>query len=438
MIAAVQTRPLEVWGGIECTVNRVGDTYFDQMRMSGHDERISDLDLLADLKLSKVRYPVLWERTAPNGPDSADWSWSDQRLGRLRELGIDPIVGLVHHGSGPRHTSLVDPGFATKFAEYAGAVAARYPWVEDYTPVNEPLTTARFSCLYGHWYPHERSDGAFIRALLNETRATILAMRAIREVNPSARLVQTEDIGKTHSTAALDYQAQFENNRRWLSLDLLCGRIDREHPLHPRLLRWGASESELAWFVENPCPPETIGVNYYLTSERFLDDRLAHYPEWAHGGNGRDSYADVEAVRVDGLALAGHRGILDDVWERYGIPIAITEVHLGCSREEQLRWLLEGWRAAQSAAEAGADVRAVTVWALFGSYDWNSLVTRLDGHYEPGAFDCRAPTPRPTAISEFVASLTSGDPDHPLFDEVGWWQRPTRYFYCLSEPEGRV
>ena len=51
-------------------------------------------------------------------------------------------------------------------------------------------------------------------------------MRAIREVNPAAQLVQTEDIGKTYSTPALAYQADFENERRWLSFDLLCGRVD--------------------------------------------------------------------------------------------------------------------------------------------------------------------------------------------------------------------
>ena len=43
-------------------------------------------------------------------------------------------------------------------------VAERYPWVRRYTPVNEPLTTARFSALYGLWYPHVRDDAAFLRA----------------------------------------------------------------------------------------------------------------------------------------------------------------------------------------------------------------------------------------------------------------------------------
>lgn len=150
---------LQLWGGPECTVNRTANRYGDQCRLSGHDSRIDDLDLFADLGLAAVRYPVLWERVAPDGLDAPDWTWSDARLDRLRALGIRPIVGLVHHGSGPRSTDLLDDGFAGQLGRYASMVAERYPWVEDWTPVNEPLTTARFSALYGHWYPHARDEG---------------------------------------------------------------------------------------------------------------------------------------------------------------------------------------------------------------------------------------------------------------------------------------
>ena len=58
---------LELWGGPECTVNRVGDTYFDQLKRTGHADRLADLDLFADLGFRALRYPVLWERTAPEG-----------------------------------------------------------------------------------------------------------------------------------------------------------------------------------------------------------------------------------------------------------------------------------------------------------------------------------------------------------------------------------
>src|SRR5690349_7416184 len=176
--------PPELWAGIECTVNRVGDCYFDQLERNGHAARESDLEMIAALGIRTVRYPVLWERCAPAGLERADWAWADARLARLGELGIKPIVGLLHHGSGPRHTSLIDPAFAGEFADYARAVAERYEWVTDYTPINEPLTTARFSGLYGHWYPHACDGLAFAQAVLNECRATVMAMRAIRRVNP--------------------------------------------------------------------------------------------------------------------------------------------------------------------------------------------------------------------------------------------------------------
>src|SRR5436309_1002380 len=136
--------PLEIWGGIECTVNRVGDRFFDQVALSGHPARLSDLDRFAGLGIKALRYPVLWERVAPNGLASADWTESDSALQRLKELGIEPILGLVHHGSGPRDTNLLDPGFASKLAAFARALATRYPWVGMFTPINEPLTTARF------------------------------------------------------------------------------------------------------------------------------------------------------------------------------------------------------------------------------------------------------------------------------------------------------
>ncbi len=422
--------PIECWAGIECTLNRVGDRYFDQLAQSGHLERSDDLELFAGLGLRTLRYPVLWEQIAPDGLEQADWALPDDRLARLLRLGIAPIAGLIHHGSGPRYTSLIDRAFPEQLAVFAGAVAERYPWIAHYTPVNEPLTTARFSGLYGHWYPHGRDEATFVRALVHQCRAVVLAMRAVRRFNPSAQLVQTEDLGKVFSVPKLAYQADFENERRWLSLDLLTGRVDSSHPLWMFLLRCGIEERELAWHLDNPCPPDLIGINHYLTSERFLDDRLQHYPRSLIGGNHCHTYADVEAVRVLASGLAGPEVLLAEVWERYKLPIAVTEVHLGCTREEQLRWLAEVWNAAENLQQRGVDIRAVTVWSLLGAYDWNSLVTRAEGHYEPGVFDLRAPAPRPTALAKMIATLSRQQKfDHPVLATPGWWRRPERLLY---------
>jgi dTDP-4-dehydrorhamnose reductase len=434
---------LELWGGIECTVLRVGDMWRDQLRESGHYHRIDDLEAVARLGFRTLRYPVLWEHVAPERPGECDWRWHDERLARLRELGITPIAGLVHHGGGPHYTNLLDPDFPVLLAEQAARTARRYPWIKSWTPVNEPLTTARFSGLYGHWFPHGTAEATFLRILANECRAVLLAMRAIRQVIPDAELVQTEDLGKTFSTPPLAYQAADENERRWLSLDMLTGRLDRDHAWWPRLLAAGVTEAELDEFRTADAGPMVIGFNYYITSERFLDHRLALYPGHMQGGNGHDAYADIEAARVPlpPQDRTGWEPRLREAWQRYGdIPMAITEAHIGwCPEHEQVRWFLEAWDSAAKLRAEGADFRAVTIWSLLGAVDWNSLLTRKTGHYEPGVFDMRHPSgrPQPRLIAKAAEAIAKeGRFEHPLLQEPGWWRRDDRFLVPPRQAAG--
>ncbi len=427
----------ELWGGVECTINRVGDEYIEQLRRTGHVENFAaDFERFAKLGIKALRQPILWECTQPDSTQAGNWRWAELALDALTRLGIRPIVGLLHHGSGPKCTNLLDPTFAIKFAEYAKNVALHFPEVQDYTPVNEPLTTARFSALYGHWYPHARDEHSFTRALLNQCRAVVLAMRAIREVNPSARLIQTDDLGKVHSSPSLAYQAEFENERRWSTFDLLCGRVDRSHRMWHHF-RWaGIPEADLEWFVEHPCPPDVIGLNHYLSGERYLDDHLERYPDGTHGGNGTHRYADVPAARVLRSGTFGVDTLLMEAWKRYERPIAITECHNGCTREEQLRWFLATWRDAEKARSQGANVLAVTAWSLLGSFDWDTLVTQTNDRYEPGVFDVRSTPPRPTALVDVIQAVASHEQlTMPLLEVPGWWERPRRFVYGIMVDE---
>lgn len=419
--------PLEMWGGVECTVSRVGDEYVDQLELTGHAQRLDDIDRIASLGVRAVRYPVLWQRTAPRGLRSADWSWADERLAKLREYHITPIIGLLHHGSGPLETSLDDPAFPVRLAAYARACAERYPWLEWIAPVNEPLTTARFSGLYGHWYPHAMSDRPFVQMLLNECLAVRAAVAAVRTVVPDARLIQTEDLGHVHACSSLGYQADFENERRWLTWDLLCGRVTRTHPMYRYLRRCGASTRQLGELADDPCPPDIIGVDHYVTSERYLDANVTSYPACCIGGNGIDRYADVDVARARPDIRRGAAALLREAWERYHIPIVITEAHLSCDDErERVRWLVELWSAAMAARDEGCDVRAVTAWALFGASGWDALSTRRDGRYDAGAFDVAAGEPggpRETAVARAVRSLArNGWCDDDALCAPGWWQ----------------
>lgn len=423
---------LELWGGLECTVNRVGDAWFDQTPRSGHEHRIADLDLFANLGMTSLRYPAVWERISPDSPDACDWRWTDERLPRLRELGLNPILTLCHHGSGPHYTDMLQDSFAPGLARHAAAVAERYPWVRDYTPVNEPLTTARFSALYGYWYPHTKDEKLFWTALLNEIDATRLSMRAIRAVNTEARLIATDDLGFCHATPPLQKDADFQNERRWMGWDLLCGMVKPGHALWERLAAFGLEE-RLRIIADDPCPPSVIGVNHYLASERLRDHRVELYPDRsvadrAVGKCGGVPFVDVDAVRNLRTPLIGLPGLLRQAWERYGIPVAVTEVHNGASREEQVRWFVEVWDGVVQLRKEGVDISAVTAWSLLGSHDWNRMVTRFVGHYEVGVYDVRSGTPRPTMLAPVLKDLAEGRrPQAVGLGSPGWWRRPNRF-----------
>jgi dTDP-4-dehydrorhamnose reductase len=257
-------------------------------------------------------------------------------------------------------------------------------------------------------------------------------MRAIKAENPAAELVHTEDLGFVRSTRDLAYQAEFENERRFLGLDLLYGRVDRHHPLYGYMRQSGASEAELARFRDNPCIPDVLGFNYYVTGERFLDSRVERYPAHVVGGNCQQRYADVEAVRVCGSGLFGPAPLLLEAFERFQTPLAITEAHLAGHPDEQARWFSYVWHAAETARSAGVPVRAVTAWALFGSYGWDKLVTKGACSYEAGAFQVVGDQLLETPYADFLRAVAQ---DAPRVVDGGWWRGPERLLYLEEQDQ---
>ena len=421
----------EVWAGVECARVRVGRRTVDQLDLTGHARRATDLDLISSLGVRAVRYPVLWERSAPTGLARADWTWTDGRLERLRRLGIRPVVGLLHHGGGPRGMSLLHPGFPTAFGRFAGAVARRYPWLDTYLPINEPLTTARFGGLYGVWQPHARSEDVFARLILAQCLAIRAAMDAVRRIRPDARLVVNEDVGRTFGTRPLAGLVDLLNERRWLTWDLLIGAVRPGHPLWDRLAGTPAADRMLRDLADRPCPPDLLGIDHYLTSDRYLDHRIEAFPPDRRPDPQHAQFVDVEAVRVAGLPAAGMALAIEDTWARYRRPLALTEVALAGGPTDQVAWWAEAWTAATQAQRDGVGVRAVTAWAVLGATDWDSLLCAPNAHYEPGIFDIRTDPPTERLVAEAIRSAARRGHVPPA--RAGWWRRPDRTLFDAGE-----
>ena len=392
------SRPLEIWASPEPTFARTDATTFrDQLAETGHAARPGDIDLLAGLGISATRYPVLWERTAPGDPTALDLAWARPRLERLRRLDVEPIVTLLHHGSGPAWTDLLDDRFPDAFAAYAGAIARALPWIRRWTPINEPLTTARFATLYGSWYPNRRDDASFGRAIVNEALAMLGAMAAIRRHVPGAEFLVTEDLqGFTATDDRVRDYVDHKRERAFLAIELVAGRVVPGHAMHAYLReRCGISVATLERVRRMAVVPDLVGWNYYPNSERLV------------GRDARNRTTNVEAMTTRPISPLP---LLRAAHARLGLPFGFSEVHRAGDESERVAWLDARFADATSLRAEGLPVAMVGAWAAFGMVDWNSLLLRRDGVREDGIFAFAPPNeePRETRVATRLRELVRG------------------------------
>jgi beta-glucosidase len=149
--------------------------------------------------------------------------------------------------------------------------------------------------------------------------------------------------------------AREEQSRTMLPFDLLTGRVTAAHPLFPWLVRHGASPDRLAALAERPVAFDLMGLNFYpqwSTTQLYIDRR------------GKLAYQPVEQ---DG---AGFRELIEEYFERYRIPIMVTETSAKGDEEVRARWLEASVTAIRALREHGVPVLGYTWFPLFTMVDW--------------------------------------------------------------------
>ena len=215
--------------GIECSYPTLegGRWRMDQMAACGHYRHWrTDLQLVRDLGLRYLRYgPPL--HLIHRGPGQYDWAFLDEVAAEMQRLGIVPIMDLCHFGLPDWLQNFQNPEVPQALADYARAFARRYPWVRFYTPVNEMYVCAKLSALEGLWNEQCRDERAFVTAVRHLAKANVLMMQAIAAERPDAVFVNSES-GEFYQPCCPDPEirriAAFENERRFLPLDLLYAR----------------------------------------------------------------------------------------------------------------------------------------------------------------------------------------------------------------------
>jgi len=359
---------------------RGSDEPLDEYASTDHySQWREDFDRVVEVGATTVRYGLPWYRLNP-APGKWDWTWADEVIHyAVVDLGLDLIVDLVHYGTPAwLEGSFTDPAYPAAVAEYAGAVAARYDGLVDkFTPLNEPLVTASFTGARAIWPPYDSGDAGWARVIVGVSAGIQSAIKAIKSAQPSAIIAHVEatHVWETEDAELVPHRDVLRL-RNFLPTDLILGRVTSSHPLYAWLVEMGIDADVLARFQE-PCPtPDLIGVNFY--------------PE----------LSCRELVSIDGNPVgvafngwdAGLRQVTEEFWERYGIPVFISETAVEGDPEHLASWI-EAIAATATAMRAdGIDLRGITWWPLFDFVDWSwgsgggvveEFYTRINGVISP-------------------------------------------------------
>jgi len=335
---------------------RTGRT-LDEYELTQHYERWrDDLDLFAQLGLRSVRYGIPWHRINP-APGVWDFGWADGPLERLLELGIQPVVDLVHYGL---PSWIADAYLANDFgslmAEYAQRVAERYRGrIHTYTPLNEPRVTAWYCGKLGWWPPFRRGWTGFVRVMLGLCRGIVQTAQALRAVDPEIVHVHVDATDLyTAASPDLEHEARKRQEIVFLALDLVAGRVGPAHVLHAWLLANGATAAELEWLQAHAIELDVIGINLYpLFSEKQL-------VRTSSGVRIRMRYASADII--DRLA--------DLYWQRYRRPLFISETASEGSLAKRRAWLESSVAATARVRSRGVPLVGYTWWPLFALVTW--------------------------------------------------------------------
>ena len=352
-----------------------------------------DIGLLQTMGLKAYRFSIAWPRIFPQGTGAVNpegLAWYDRFVDALLAAGIEPYVTLYHWDL-PQ--ALQDKGgwlnadTAKAFATYAAAVAGHFKGrVRYYFTLNEPQCSVGLGYAIGAHAPgYKLDDGAVFTAWHNTIYAHCLAADAIRKADPAAKvgMAPTGCICTPATDSPADIAAARKAMFAMADGDWTFTYTPAVDPIV--LGSWPEIAGGQAQRAVDAIPQEQLGA-LPLGRVDFMGANIYNSIAVQAGPDGEPVYMTRPAghprtaigwpITPESMEW-GPRFL----WERYHLPIYITENGLSCTDRIHLdgavhdpdridfthRYLL----ALRRGIEAGADVRGYFHWSLMDNFEWS-------------------------------------------------------------------
>ena len=378
-----------VWDVFSHTPGKTFEGHTGDIACESYHRFEEDLAALLLLGVKHYRFGIGWTRIFPDGNalNERGFAYYDKIVDLLLQNGITPWITLFHWDT-PQ--ALDETGgwqnreTAELLAKFAGVVAAHFRGrVRHYFTLNEPQCFIGLGYETGWHAPGKSLTGAPLFACWHHAMlAHGLMVLSVRAADPNAKigLASCGLICTPESDSAADIDAARSamfafGSHPEISLFSQNAFLDPallgHYPDHAFFRNVEISAEDLALIHQ---PIDFIGLNFY---NAYIVRAGESGPEYVpfHRGYPRTAmrWPITPSMMYYGTSF---------IYERYNLPIYITENGLSCNDKPYLdgsvhdpdridflhRYLLELRRA----AEAGVDIRGYFHWSLIDNFEWSN------------------------------------------------------------------
>ena len=320
------------------------------------------LDLLAATehdRLAAKDYGLLQEHGIFTAREGVRWHLVEWRQGQYQwasvlpmlraaqETGMQVVWDLWHYGW-PDGIDVFKPEVVDRFARFARAFAELLDQETNEIPYLVPINEISFFSWAGGdggiMNPFARGRGGELKRQL--VRATIAAIRELREVNPSTRIFAVDpliNVIPRRNRPQDAPQAELYRQSQFHVWDMITGRMEPELGGHPGFL-------------------DVIGVNYYI------------HNQWRYPG-GHGSMIVPSDPRYRHV-----REMLVELHERYQRPIFLAET--GIEDEARPAWLRYICNETAAAMAEGVPVEGICLYPILNHPGWDDGRHCYNGMFE--------------------------------------------------------
>ncbi|WP_328703671.1 glycoside hydrolase family 1 protein [Schauerella aestuarii] len=329
-----------IQGGFECGSHLWPDgRRLDLSASTGHAYHPSqDFEAVAACGIRTVRDGICWHLIEASA-GKYEWGSALPTVLAATQAGVQVMWDLCHYGI-PPHIDVWSGEFPERFAAFAREAARVIRRVSGHSSIFCPINEISYWAWAGgdvsHFGPSAVGRGAELKRQL--VRANLMAIAAIKEVDPGAILLSAEPAIHVAPQTADDAQvARYFDALQFEASDMLLGKT------HPELGGHGACL-------------DVVGVNFYPQNQ------------WFWGG---------ECIGRESNTYRPLRHILQEIFMRYERPILISET--GAESKERLPWFRYVCDEAVAAMNAGVVLTGICLYPITDYPGWGD-----DRHCETG------------------------------------------------------